>query len=297
MATTATMLQDSAASAQVARLVSRRSMILKRVNTGVVVSVVLLALLAGVALFADVLTPHDPGEMRLRARFEPPGSSGHVLGTDQLGRDVLSRTIHGGRISLLIGGAATVLGMIVGVGAGVIAGFGRGWLDEFIMYLVDVQLSLPFILLAVAVALVLGDSLIVLIGLAALSTWPIYARVCRGLVLSLREREFVLAARAMGAGGGHVIARHLLPNLLGPVLVLVTLSVGRVILLESGLSFLGIGVQSSEYPTWGNMIGEGREQLAAAWWIATVPGMALVLLTMAVGTLGDWMRDLTDVTI
>jgi len=159
-----------------------------------------------------------------------------------------------------------------------------------------VQLSLPFLLLAVAVALVLGTSLSVLIFLAALATWPVYTRVVRGMVLSLREREFVIAARALGATNLHIMIRHLLPNLAAPLLVLATLSIGRIILLESGLSFLGIGVQPPT-PSWGNMINEGREYLSTAWWLATMPGVALVVLTMTVGTIGDWLRDLMDITI
>ncbi|MDX1990980.1 MAG: ABC transporter permease [bacterium] len=297
---TTTSLQEinlSPVPAALPRPLTLRGRILRRMTGAVVVSILLLIALLSVTIFAEVFAPHDPGLLNLRARLDPPGTPGHIFGTDQLGRDVLSRTIHGGRISLLIGASSTVLGLLLGVGLGVLAGYGRGWLDEVILYLVDLQLSLPFLLLAVAVALVLGDSLPVLIGLAALSTWPVYTRVCRGMVLSLRERDFVVAARAMGAGDRYIMLRHLLPNLVGPVMVLATLSVGRVILLESGLSFLGIGVQSADYPTWGNMIGEGREQLAAAWWIATVPGVALVLLTMAIGTLGDWMRDLTDVSL
>jgi peptide/nickel transport system permease protein len=168
--------------------------------------------------------------------------------------------------------------------------------DSLIMYLVDVQLALPFILLAVAVALVLGTSLTVLIGLAALSTWPVYARVVRGIVLSLRSREFVVAARALGATPLHIMWFHLIPNLISSLMVLAMLNVGRIILLESGLSFLGIGVQPPT-PSWGNMINEGRQYLSSAWWLSTMPGLALLLLTMAVGTLGDWLRDLMDVSI
>jgi peptide/nickel transport system permease protein len=265
-------------------------------------SLLLLIGLIGAVLLADVLAPHDPTGMNLRARLKPPVFVSDAalpefpLGTDAIGRDLLSRILYGGQVSLLVGGVATTLGLLLGTFSGLISGYVGGWLDEIIMYLVDVQLSLPFLLLAVAVALVLGTTLPVLIGLAALATWPIYARVVRGSVLSVRERDYVLAARAAGATDRHIILRHLLPNLLAPVLVLATLSVGRIILLESGLSFLGIGIQPPT-PSWGNMISEGREYLSTAWWLSTMPGIALVLLTMAVGTIGDWLRDVMDVRV
>ena len=185
---------------------------------------------------------------------------------------------------------------MVGTTLGLLSGYTRGWFDQFIMYLIDVQLSLPFILLAVAVALILGNSLTVLVGIAALSAWPFYARVVRGSVLSLRNREFTLASQALGASSYHIIRVHLLPNVLSPILVIGTLSLARIILLESGLSFLGIGVPPS-IPSWGNMIDDGRGNLNNAAWIALTPSVFLMLLTMAVGTLGDWLRDITDVTV
>jgi len=248
-------------------------------------------------LLADVLTPHRPETINLRARLAPPLTlTEHPLGTDATGRDVLTRILHGGRVSLLVGVVSTLIGLALGTLLGIISGYFRGWLDELIMYLVDVQLALPFVLLAVAVALVLGRSLPVLIGLAALSTWSLYARVIRGEVLSLREREFIVAARSLGAQDAYIMLRHMLPNLAGPLLVLGTLSVGRIILLESGLSFLGIGIQPPT-PSWGGMINDGRDYLSSAWWLATLPGVALMLLVLAVGTLGDWLRDRLDVAV
>lgn len=257
----------------------------------------MLALLVIAILFADSVAPNDPNTMRLRARLSPPFMNpDFLLGTDATGRDILSRILHGGRVSLLVGFAATLLGLAVGTLLGVVSGYLRGWIDTVVMYLVDVQLALPFLLLAVSVALVLGTSMSVLIGLAALSTFPAVARVVRGLVLALREREFVTAAQTLGGTRWHIMRQHLLPNLVAPLLVLATISVGRIILLESGLSFLGIGVQPPT-PSWGGMINEGREYLAIAWWLATMPGLALVVLTMTVGILGDWLRDLMDVSI
>lgn len=269
----------------------------RRVNLSVLLSVAVLVLMTAAVLLADVLTPHRPETINLRARLAPPLTLAEFpLGTDATGRDVLTRILHGGRVSLLVGVVATLIGLALGTLLGIISGYFRGWLDEVIMYLVDVQLALPFVLLAVAVALVLGRSLTVLIGLAALSTWSIYARVIRGEVLSLREREFVVAARSLGATDSYIMARHLLPNLAGPLLVLGTLSIGRIILLESGLSFLGIGIQPPT-PSWGGMINDGRDYLSSAWWLATLPGVALMLLVLAVGTLGDWLRDRLDVSI
>lgn len=263
-------------------------------------SLLVLSVMVIVIVFASVVSPYDPNAINLRQRLQPPawlgetGSWQHPLGTDATGRDVLTRILYGGRVSLLIGVTSTLIGLVVGTFLGLLSGYVRGWVDQLIMYLVDVQLSLPFILLAVAVALVLGKSLVVLMGIAALSTWPFYARVIRGIVLSLREREFFLAASALGGSHWHIMVTHLLPNLLSPVFVLATLNLNRIILLESGLSFLGIGVQPPT-PSWGNMINEGRDYLNSAWWLAVMPGTALAVLTIAVGTIGDWLRDITDV--
>jgi len=268
-----------------------------RLPLSVVISALVLMLLVLAVLFADVITPLKPEAINLRARLAAPLTlAEHPLGTDATGRDILSRILHGGRVSLVVGMLAVGMGMVAGTVLGLISGYFRGWLDEVIMYLVDVQLALPFVLLAVAVSLVLGTSLIVLIGLAALSTWSLYARVIRGEVLSLREREFIAAARAIGASDEHIMRRHLLPNLIAPLLVLTTLGVGRIILLESGLSFLGIGVQPPT-PSWGGMINDSRDYLSSAWWLSAMPGAALMLLVLALGTLGDWLRDRLDVTI
>lgn len=282
---------------QFARWWRHKSNIAVNLSAFVFVTIVLLS------VFADRISPHDPHAIDLRSRLKPPAwvdgagdDWGHPLGTDRIGRDVISRTLHGGRVSLAIGVLASLAGLLVGTALGLISGYVRGAFDYLIMYLIDVQLSLPFVLLAIALALILGSSLVVLIGIAALSAWPFYARVVRGSVLSLRRREFTVAAQALGASPLHIIGRHLLPNVLSPVLVIATLSLARIILLESGLSFLGIGVPPT-IPSWGNMIDEGRGNLNNAPWIALTPSVFLMLLTMAVGTIGDWLRDVTDVTI
>jgi peptide/nickel transport system permease protein len=269
----------------------------RKLTPAVVISLIVLVVMVAMALLADSIAPHAPGAINLRFRLvEPFANPSFPFGTDATGRDIFSRVVHGGRVSLLVSAAATVAGLVLGTALGLVSGFARGRVDNFIMYLVDVQLALPFLLLAVAVSLVLGTSLTVLIGLAALSTFPVYARFVRGIVLSLRSREFVVAAQAVGATPLHIMWFHLVPNLVSALMVLAMLNVGRIILLESGLSFLGIGVQPPT-PSWGNMINEGREYLSSAWWLSTVPGMALLLVTMAVGTLGDWLRDLMDVSI
>ncbi len=267
----------------------------------VLISLGAVVLIALSAVLAPILAPFDPSALDLRARLQPPawldgGSMRHPLGTDATGRDILSRLLYGGRVSLTIGVAACLLGMLVGTPLGLLSGFARGAWDHVIMYLVDLQLSMPFLLLAIAVSLVLGTTVPVLIWIAALSTWPYYARLVRGAVLSLRDQEFVTSAVALGARPWRVMFRHLLPSLVSPIVVLLTLNLGRIVLLESGLSFLGIGVQPPT-PSWGNMIDSGRGYLNTAWWISIMPSLALMVLTMAVGTLGDWLRDKADVEI
>lgn len=270
-----------------------------RAPTRVGVAIAVLVALAASAVLAPQLTAHAPDASSLLRRLQPPvfagGSWSHPLGTDALGRDVLSRALHGARVSLLVAALATLLGAAAGTLLGLLAGtYARSPLDHLVTYLVDLQLSLPFVLLAIATSLVLGTSLPVLIGLAALATWPAYARVVRGAVLSLREREFVVAARALGATDARLMARHLLPNLAAPLLVLATLSVGTIVLFESALSFLGIGIRPPT-PSWGVMIAEGREYLARAPWLTLVPSAFLVALTLAVGVIGDALRDRLDV--
>lgn len=259
----------------------------------------ILAIIVLAAAVGPLLWPIDPTETRLLARLRPPvfagGDWAHPLGTDQLGRDILARLLHGARISLLVSVTATIVGGSVGTLAGLAAGFAHGRpIDQLVTFLVDLQLALPFILLAIAAALVFGSSLPVLIALGSLAAWPAYARVARGVAMSLREREFVLAAHALGGRDTHVMVRHLLPNLAAPIAVLATLGLGNLILFESALGFLGIGIKPPA-PSWGTMIGEGREYLSRAWWLATVPGMALVLVTVSVGVLGDAFRDRLDV--
>jgi peptide/nickel transport system permease protein len=254
-----------------------------------------------VALAAPWLSPQDPTRQSLRGRLAAPtlqGTDGraHLLGTDHLGRDVLSRVIWGARVSLLVGFAAVVVGGVIGATLGILAGYRGGWLDSTIMTLADAQLAFPFILLAIGIIAVLGPSFPTLILVIGLSGWMSYARILRSQVLVLRSREFVDAIHALGGSAGRIVARHILPNVLSSLVVIATLELARSIVLEATLSFLGLGVQPPT-PSWGGMVQEGREYLDSAWWISTFPGLVLMLTSLVVSRTGDWLRDLLDPTL
>ena len=254
-----------------------------------------------VAAAAPWLAPHDPVRQTLRARLAAPtleaaDGKAHPLGTDHLGRDVLSRTIYGARVSLLVGFAAVAVGGLVGAGLGIIAGYRRGWVDTAIMTVADAQLAFPFILLAIGIIAVLGPSFPTLIVVIGLSGWPGYARVLRGQVLVLRSREFVDAIHALGGSVARIVGRHIVPNVLSTLVVIGTLELARSIVLEATLSFLGLGIQPPT-PSWGGMVQEGREYLDSAWWISTFPGLVLMLTSVAVSRTGDWLRDVLDPTL
>lgn len=251
-----------------------------------------------VAAFAPALAPSDPVKNRLLDRLTPPmwaqgGSARHPLGTDTLGRDVLSRLLHGARISLTVGLAAVLVAGVVGVALGLVAGYRGGWADDLLMRLGDIQLAFPVLLLGVAVIAVLGASLTNMILVLGASGWVTYARIARGETLSLKEREFVAAARALGAPARHVVTRHLLPNVLPPLMVVTTFSVARTIIAEASLSFLGLGLPPPT-PSWGAMLDEGRNYITTGWWLALFPGLAILLLVLAINLCGDWLRDALD---
>lgn len=253
------------------------------------------------AIAAPVIAPHDPAEQALLARLQAPagfdgGSTEHLLGTDQLGRDILSRAIYGARVSLGIGLVGMLIGAAIGITIGMVSGFRRGLVDEVMMFLVDAQLAMPFLIMALIAIAIFGANLVVLIAVVGLAGWESYARLARGMVLSAREQQYVLAAQASGATRPRVMLRHILPNISAPLIVLATFQLTAIILLEASLSFLGIGVQPPT-PSWGSMIGEGREYLNTAWWIAVVPGVAIVLTTMTISLIGDWLRDVLDPTL
>jgi peptide/nickel transport system permease protein len=250
------------------------------------------------AALAPLLSPHDPLRQDLERRAGAPTRAGlrmgaHPLGNDQLGRDILSRLIHGSRVSLGVGIVAVILGGTIGVGLGITAGYFGGWPDRLIMRVADIQLAFPFILLAMAIIAVAGPGIAKLIVVLALSGWVTYARVVRSEVLSVREREFVAAARAIGLRDGRIMLRHVLPNVAAPIIVVATLELARVVILEAALSFLGLGVQPPT-PSWGRMLADGRDFLATAWWISTFPGLAIMALVLGVNLVGDWLRDVLD---
>ncbi len=253
------------------------------------------------ALFAPWLAPHDPVANNLTARLTPPmwlanGSADYWLGTDALGRDVLSRLIYGARVSLAIGFIGTLIGVLIGGCCGLLSGYVGGLIDEVMMFLVDAYVALPFLVVALTVIAVFGSDLAVLIILAGFSGWAGYTRLTRGQVLSVREQPYVLAAHSIGVRPQRIMFRHVLPNIVAPLIVLATFGMTSIILLESSLSFLGLGIQPPT-PAWGAMLGDGRGYLHTAWWIGIFPGVAIMLLTMAISLLGDWLRDLLDPTL
>jgi peptide/nickel transport system permease protein len=260
-----------------------------------------LAVVAAVALtaiLAPLVSPFDPLEQDISQRLREPGwqdAQGrvHPLGTDHLGRDILARIIYGSRIALLVGVAAVAISGVLGLMIGLVAGYFGGRVDDFFMRLADIQLAFPFILLAIAVIGVLGPSLQNIIIVIGVSSWVVYARVVRGEVLSIREREFVQAAIALGGRNGRIVLRHVLPNAFTPWLVVATLDMARVIVIESALSFLGLGVQPPT-PTWGGMLADGRVYLSTAWWLATFPGLAILVTVLGINLFGDGLRDTLD---
>ncbi len=260
-----------------------------------------VGLLIVVALAAPLIAPQDPTRQTLRGRLGAPTLNGadgraHLLGTDHLGRDVLSRVIYGSQVSLLVGFSAVVVGGVLGSGAGILAGFSRGRLDAIIMTVADAQLAFPFILLAIGIIAVLGPSFQTLVVVIALSGWVSYARILRSQVLVVRSREFVESIHALGGSLARIVLRHVLPNVLSSIVVIATLELARAIVLEATLSFLGLGIQPPT-PSWGGMVHEGREYLDSAWWISTFPGIVLMITSIVVSRTGDWLRDVLDPTL
>ena len=270
----------------------------RRLSFRAVFGLTVLLCIGGAALLAPQIAPWDPARQMLLKRLRPPmwearGLREHPLGTDHLGRDILSRILYGGRISLGVGLSAVTLSCLLGVTLGLLAGFHGGRTDAFIMRVVDVFLAIPYILLAMGVVFALGPSLLNVILVMAMTRWVQFARIVRADVLSIREREFVSGARARGNRSTRLLLRHVLPNALTPIIVVATLELAFMIIYESALSFLGLGVQPPT-PTWGWMLSDGRNYVATAWWLATFPGLAIMLTVLAVNLLGDWLRDTLD---
>jgi peptide/nickel transport system permease protein len=256
------------------------------------VPLVIVGLYVLLAVFAPLLAPDDPNAVALARRLLPPQAH-HLMGTDALGRDVLSRVVYGTRVSLLVAAAAVVVAGVAGVALGMVAGWRGGWLGAVVMRLVDVVLSVPFFLLAVLVVAVLGPSLVNVVVCLAIVRWPRYARVAYSTTLQTRGRGFVRAATATGASGGWILVRHVLPEVLPVAIVVGTLEFGLMVVYEASLSFLGLGVQPPT-ASWGSILSDGQQYIATAWWLATFPGLALFILVLAVNLLGDAARDRLD---
>ncbi|GAB4449863.1 MAG: ABC transporter permease [Chloroflexi bacterium OHK40] len=251
-----------------------------------------------VAIAAPLLAPHDPARINVRARLLPPawladGDPRHLLGTDQLGRDVLSRLIDGSRVSVVVGVLGVAISVLVGVTIGLVSGYVGGRLDGLISRAVDTFMAIPFIILALAAVGFLGPGLTNLIIVLGLTGWVTFARVVRGEVLSVKTMEFVTAARTIGQRGWRIALFHVLPNVAASIIVLATLQIATVIIAESSLSFLGMGVQPPTI-TWGTMLAEGRNHLATSWWLATFPGVAISITALGCILMGDWLRDVLD---
>jgi peptide/nickel transport system permease protein len=245
------------------------------------------------ALAAPWLTPHDPLRADFAAGLKPPGTPGHPLGTDQLGRDLLTRVLHGARLALFIGGCTVLVTAVVGGLLGLVAGFVERWPSAVIMRIADVQLSFPFILLALTINAIVGLGLRNIILSLAAAGWVVCARVVRGEVLSVKQRDFVHAAAALGVGRPRLLFRHVLPNVAPSIVVVASLQFSQFIVAEAAISFLGFGVQPPT-PAWGSMLSESRDFLYIAWWLGAFPGAALALTALGVNLLGDWLRDTLD---
>lgn len=266
---------------------------------GMVGIIIVLAVVI-VALLADVLAPYDPAELHMVYRLLPPSSEpvkeGMVpfyLGTDSAGRDVLSRIIYGSRISLVIGFVSAVLGGLIGVVFGLFAGYFGGKIDSIISWLTNVQLSMPYTLLAIFIMAIFGQGLDKLIIVLAWGAWVNYARVIRGQVMAVKEMEYVSAAKVLGVRNHNILTKYVLANSFSPVIIVMTFTVASSILSEASLSFLGLGVEPT-VPTWGSILSDGRSYLEKAWWIATFPGIAIFVTVMGINLFGDWIRDYID---
>lgn len=299
---------------------------LRRGRLGLV-GLILLLLITIAAIFAPLIAPHDPlvgkledsrkcpayttcpslggggGQTTSIGGFNLPGTASasappkgtleYPLGTDANGRDVFSRIVYAARISLIVGISAVILGGLLGVIAGLLCGFYGGLIDTVIMRIADIQLAFPFILLAIAIVAVLGGGLFNVILVLGIGSWVPYARLVRGQVLSARQQEYILAARTIGARDSAILFRHLLPNVITPAIIIATFGIAAAIIGEATLSFLGVGINPPT-PTWGNMLADGRAYVGSAWWLATFPGVAILLTVLSINMIGDWVRDILD---
>lgn len=276
---------------------SKRRRRLSDMPAGIVIAGVVLAVIVLAAIFASMIAPHDPNAQNLLGRLKPPGfvsrNTRYLLGSDELGRDTLSRLIYGARVSLLVAIASVILSGIPGCILGMLSAFYRGWTETVIMRLVDIVLSVPAILLAIIAVATLGPGLQNVVLVLALTRWPRYARVAYAQTLVIANTSYLRLSRSMGAGWFYILRRHVLPNIAGALVVVATLEFGLMVLFEAGLSFLGLGVQPPT-ASWGAMLSVGRNYVANAWWLSVAPGFALFLLVLSVNVIGDFLRDRLD---
>jgi peptide/nickel transport system permease protein len=275
--------------------IARRAWRLRRLP---LIPIFILAMFVVTGIAAPWIAPHDSERGDVRARNLPPawsegGSTEYLLGTDHLGRDVMTRVIYGARISLIVAVVALGVGGIVGVSSGLVAGWYGRWVDELIMRIVDIKLAIPTILLALVLVLALGQTFLIIVVVLGIAVWPRFARNIRGEVLQLKTMDYVSLAKVAGASTPRILFIHIFPGVINTLIILATLEVGIVILLESTLSFLGAGVPPPT-PAWGSMVSEGRDRLAVAWWISTMPGLAIMLIVLSMNLFGDWLRDKLD---
>lgn len=276
----------------------KRRVLKLRIGHYPAIPIVVILVFVVMAIFADFLAPYSPDEISLDNRLTPPswqagGSLSHLLGTDELGRDMLSRIMFGARVSLLVAALAIILGGLGGTALGILAGYRGGWMDTVLMRAADATLAFPIILIAMLLVVTLGPSLQNVVIAMSIALWARYARVVRGEVLSIRERDFVALARVAGSSSLRIMVQHIFPNVLNTVVVMLTLQVGWVVVVESSLSFLGAGIPPPS-PTWGGMIAKGREFITSAWWVSFFPGVAIVLMVVAFNLMGDWLREALD---
>lgn len=270
---------------------------LKSSPTGIMGLIIFIAV-AVCGLLASVISPYDPGAQNIENTFMPPvwdalGGIQHVFGTDDVGKDVLSNLIYGSRISLLVGILGTIVAGCIGVFLGSLSGYYGGKIDTVIMRIADIQLAFPFILLAIFIVAVLGPSLMNIIIVAGISSWVQFARLVRGEIIAVKEKEYIEAIKSLGAKSYLIIFKHILPNIMNSVIVLATLEMARIILMEAALSFLGLGVPA-EVPTWGKMLADARVHMVSHPWLAILPGLAITMTVLGINLFGDWLRDYLD---
>jgi peptide/nickel transport system permease protein len=277
---------------------SRGLRTIRLLDASAAIGLLLVVLFVVAAMLAPLIEPHDPLAQDVARRLKAPGyvdarAGLFVLGTDGLGRDILARLVEGARVSLLVGVGGAAISAIIGTALGLTAGYAGGWWDTVVMRVVDVFQAIPFTILAIAVAVILGPSLRNVIIVLGVSSWVNYARVVRSETLAQRNSEMVMAARVIGAGGRRIMLGHVLPQVTASIIVLTSLLVASMILFEASLSFLGLGVQPPT-PSWGNMVLDGVEPIRLAWWVSFFPGLAILLAVMGINLVGDWLRDVLD---